>query len=187
VAPPLTTHRPILSVTVVSILRLQSLVDFAKTVNVTLSNYDVSTWSAVEINVGIICTCLPTIRLLLIRFFPVLGGGSTNRTGYGQYGSYGKDNLSNSGKNRSRSRTLEGNTTLTSVSAGGVRRPGAGNGMPGHGSTTSSVSGSGGLKTPGIVYQQTYVVKYEDDDETSLVRMRDLDRKTVSRLSDDSV
>ena len=35
---------------------------------------DVSVWSTVEINMGIICASMPTLRLLLVRLFPILGG-----------------------------------------------------------------------------------------------------------------
>lgn len=61
-------------VTVVSILRLQSLVHFSESSNPTWDNLAVSQWSTVEINVGIICTCMPSIRILLVRLFPKLLG-----------------------------------------------------------------------------------------------------------------
>lgn len=64
------------SVTVVSIMRLQSLVYFAKTSNPTWDNLAVSRWSTVEINVGIICACMPSLRVLLVRLFPKLLGTS---------------------------------------------------------------------------------------------------------------
>ncbi|KAL3954227.1 hypothetical protein ACCO45_012183 [Purpureocillium lilacinum] len=66
-------------VTVVSILRLQALVYFASTTNITWNFYDTSRWSTVEICLGIVCTCLPTTRLLLVRLFPSLGGTSQRR------------------------------------------------------------------------------------------------------------
>lgn len=47
-------------VTVVSIIRLASLVEFAKTANITYEFFTVSIWSAVEISVGIMCACMPT-------------------------------------------------------------------------------------------------------------------------------
>lgn len=38
-------------------------------------------WSTIEINTGIICTCLPAIRLVLLRLYPrILGTNSTSRT-----------------------------------------------------------------------------------------------------------
>ncbi|KAH8890583.1 putative PTH11-type G-protein coupled receptor protein [Thozetella sp. PMI_491] len=76
-------------VTVVSIIRLQFLVDLGSSTNPTFDQTDVSIWSTVEINVGIICTCMPSLRLFLVRLFPVLGGSSHNTRGYENYGDYG--------------------------------------------------------------------------------------------------
>lgn len=58
------------SVTVVSILRLLSLSKFDASINITWDFYDVALWSTIEINVGIICTSLPTMRLILVRISP---------------------------------------------------------------------------------------------------------------------
>ncbi|KAL6705438.1 hypothetical protein ACN47E_006703 [Coniothyrium glycines] len=75
-------------VTVVSILRLQALVHFAASSNASWEFYDVSVWSTIEICVGIMCACLPTLRLLLVRLFPILGGSSArSRQQYYNYGS----------------------------------------------------------------------------------------------------
>jgi hypothetical protein len=73
----------------VSIIRLQFLVDLGSSTNPTFDQTDVSIWSTVEINVGIICTCMPSLRLFLVRLFPVLGGSSHNTRGYENYGDYG--------------------------------------------------------------------------------------------------
>ncbi|KAH6971295.1 hypothetical protein EDB80DRAFT_232663 [Ilyonectria destructans] len=56
-------------VTVVSIIRLQSLILFAKSSNPTWDYWNVAFWSVIEIHVGMICTCLPTLRLILCRLF----------------------------------------------------------------------------------------------------------------------
>ncbi|KAL2142000.1 hypothetical protein VTI28DRAFT_1736 [Corynascus sepedonium] len=71
-------------VTVVSVIRLQSLVVFASSDNATSDNFPVSLWSTVEINAGLICTCMPTMRLILVRLFPRIAGGSSygNMRGY---------------------------------------------------------------------------------------------------------
>lgn len=63
--------------TVVSIVRLQSLVSFANSANLTYDNWDVNLWSTIEINVGIICACMPTIRQILTWFFPAAFGSGT--------------------------------------------------------------------------------------------------------------
>lgn len=63
------------SVTIVSILRLRSLLKFGSdSTNPTWEFFDIGIWSTVEINVGIICACLPSLRLLLVRMFPKLLG-----------------------------------------------------------------------------------------------------------------
>lgn len=61
------------SVTIVSILRLKSLIAFSyHTDNPTWDFFDVGIWSDIEINVSMICVCLPSFRLLLVRLFPRL-------------------------------------------------------------------------------------------------------------------
>ncbi|KAL5115252.1 hypothetical protein ACEQ8H_006844 [Pleosporales sp. CAS-2024a] len=75
-------------VTVVSCLRMVSVVQFAQSTNASWEFYDVSVWSSVEITVGIMCACLPTMRLLLVKIFPVLGGSTArSRNQYYNYGS----------------------------------------------------------------------------------------------------
>ncbi|KAL1857632.1 hypothetical protein Daus18300_010272 [Diaporthe australafricana] len=77
-------------VTVVSILRLQSLVTYANSSNATWDNASVAIWSTIELNVGMVCTSLPTLRLLAVRVWPVLNG-STIRSRFGYSGSrYGR-------------------------------------------------------------------------------------------------
>lgn len=57
-------------VTIVSIVRLASLVEFRESTNLTWDYFGVSMWSTVEIAVGIICACMPSIRLILVRVAP---------------------------------------------------------------------------------------------------------------------
>lgn len=92
-------HR-ISSVTIVSILRLQSLLSFANSRNPTWDNWSVSNWSIVEINVGIICACMPTARLALMKAFKVFRE-TTNRTGY-----YGYQNQASKSGGGTRSRVV---------------------------------------------------------------------------------
>jgi hypothetical protein len=75
------------SVTIVSIVRLRSLIQFANSQNVTcrLNSLEFSQrkliisvgdyspaayWSTIELHVGIICVCLPAVRALIVRAFP---------------------------------------------------------------------------------------------------------------------
>lgn len=75
-------------VTVVSILRLQSLVNFATSSNPTYDQTDVINWSNIEINVGVICSCLPALRVILVGMFPKVFGTTKGTSGaYQAYGS----------------------------------------------------------------------------------------------------
>ncbi|KAF2277449.1 uncharacterized protein EI97DRAFT_449566 [Westerdykella ornata] len=76
-------------VTIVSILRLQYLVHFANSTNPTWDQFDVCSWSTIEINVGIMCACMPAIRAILVRLFPkVLGNTHKSSNQYlSKYGS----------------------------------------------------------------------------------------------------
>lgn len=144
------------SVTVVSILRVHSLINFANSTNPTWDNWDVSNWSTIEVNVGIICATLPTTRLMLVRLFPVLGGSGGGGAGY-YYGQRdtGKNRLGRSSGARS-----------------------AADGRPGE----VSVQGGGA-----IIYQKSFTVHYgEEQDEESLVHMRDLKGQDRGARSDRS-
>ncbi|KAI1877994.1 uncharacterized protein JN550_000176 [Neoarthrinium moseri] len=66
-------------VTLVSILRLRSLIEFGSTKNVTQDYVEVGYWSTIEISIGIVCACMPAIRALLSKVFPLVFG-SQNRT-----------------------------------------------------------------------------------------------------------
>lgn len=60
--------------TAVSILRLTSLRKYSNTTNPTYDDYKIVLWSTVEVSIGMICTCLPSIRLVLVRIWPKLFG-----------------------------------------------------------------------------------------------------------------
>lgn len=191
--PTLTPSPP--SVTVVSIIRLHALVTFAKSSNATWDNFPVSLWSTVEINVGIMCTCMPTLRLLLVRLFPALGGSTSRGYGGPSGGGYYSGGKSGAGAGKSgngtgagagglssssRHRPL-GNLTSTVTShnrdldlddldCGGEQdREGARSTAP---PSTASVDSVAAAKPMGIVRHQTFAVQYDDDDEASLVEMR---------------
>ncbi|KND89226.1 hypothetical protein TOPH_06097 [Tolypocladium ophioglossoides CBS 100239] len=66
------------SVTVVSILRLHSLIYFANSSNLTWDQWTTAYWLVIEINVGMICTCLPSLRLIFVRLFPRKTGTSNS-------------------------------------------------------------------------------------------------------------
>ncbi|KAF9869957.1 CFEM domain-containing protein [Colletotrichum karsti] len=138
-------------VTVVSILRLQSLVAFAKSQNPTWDQFEVATWSTVEINTGIICACMPSVRIILVGFFPKLLG--TTRRGTSAAAKYYIQSSGNhTGHGRSRARTFGNEAKIKTVD----RESGLTNGSPN-----------------GIMYTKEYAVDYHD--ETSLVHMREME------------
>ena len=80
----------VISVTIVSCLRLQSLVTFAASSNPTWDQVKVVNWSNIEVNVGIICACLPTLRVILVRMFPkIMGTTKASSQAYHQKYGYG--------------------------------------------------------------------------------------------------
>lgn len=127
------------SVTVVSIVRLQFIVDLGSSTNPTYDQTEVSIWSTIEINVGIICASMPSLRILMVRLFPRLGGSSYDSSKYNNYGdSYGR-----------RSRPVNRSHALVELpSRGDSPSP------PTHG---------------GIEMKRTFNVQYSEGDETSLV------------------
>lgn len=130
-------------VTVVSIIRLQFLVSLGSSHNPTYDQIDISVWSTVEINIGIICASMPSLRILLVRLFPVLGGSSYDKSKYNNYGeTYGRRS-----KIINRSHAL---VELPSRSSSPTR--------PSHG---------------GIEMKRTFNVQYSEGDEASLVNPND--------------
>ncbi|RMX97551.1 hypothetical protein D0868_10588 [Hortaea werneckii] len=64
-------------VTVISILRLQVLVQFGNTTNFTYHYKSVGYWSTAELDLAVICACMPGIRLLIKWARPRLVGDTT--------------------------------------------------------------------------------------------------------------
>lgn len=67
-------------VIIISILRLPSLIKLWETKDTSYQNPMVMIWSSVEINVGIICSCLPTLRCLFPRLFKAATGYASGRS-----------------------------------------------------------------------------------------------------------
>ncbi|THV82269.1 hypothetical protein D6D29_04776 [Aureobasidium pullulans] len=87
-------------VTFVSVVRLHSLIVFANSQNITWDYNDAAWWSTVEIHVGIICACLPSVRALFVS----LGASSlgttraaSRATGYGASNNSGLGSSSHGG------------------------------------------------------------------------------------------
>lgn len=148
-------------ITVVSILRLQSLVDYANSDNPTYDQWAVANWSTIEINVGIMCACMPALRGLLVRFFPLVFGSGTNRGTRDEYG-----NMGGSIPLSSANHTWNGHSSTvkagpeSDVTEAAKREEDA---------DTSD----GAQSTKGITCSRSFTVEYgTDHDESSLVIMR---------------
>ncbi|KAK8113112.1 hypothetical protein PG984_013638 [Apiospora sp. TS-2023a] len=77
-------------VTIISVVRLSSLIQFRGSSNLTWDYFGVCLYSTVEITIGIICACMPTMRMILVRLWPRVFDGSLMRRATGAYGAYGK-------------------------------------------------------------------------------------------------
>ncbi|PHH52846.1 hypothetical protein CFIMG_002317RA [Ceratocystis fimbriata CBS 114723] len=175
-------------VTVMSVVRLHSLIKFANSHNTTWDQWEAALWSTIEINIGIICACMPSIRVVLVRLFPRVFDSTFHDHGKGSY--YASDQYKRSMPQDSAvSGGLNGTGTLNNVhgngDSGGISTP--------TGSHHRAVEcdhnvNRGAIDPSGILCSRTYTVKYGADlDETSLVQMADLDResaKSSSSISD---
>ncbi|XP_014558611.1 hypothetical protein COCVIDRAFT_14235 [Bipolaris victoriae FI3] len=85
-------------VTVVSALRLQSIAHLEHADNPTRDMTAIIYWSSIEQDVGILCTCMPTIRRILVRIYPLVfdSKNRSSRTDY-DYGSYSHGLTGNGG------------------------------------------------------------------------------------------
>ncbi|CAK1364935.1 hypothetical protein CB0940_08572 [Cercospora beticola] len=77
-------------VVIISILRVPSIVTLWKTTDITYVNPMVMVWSDIEINIGLICACLPTLRCLFPKIFRSMTSGrstdGSNKLGTGGSG-----------------------------------------------------------------------------------------------------
>ncbi|MBE3041213.1 hypothetical protein IMZ48_01225 [Candidatus Bathyarchaeota archaeon] len=136
------------SVTVLSILRLHSLIEFAKSEsNATWYNADVTKWSVIEIGVGTVCACMPTVRMALVRTFRIF---RDTKTGYSDY--------NKKPSNRRSSYFFKGSRST----------------WAGANSPAAAEEGAGGPEFPrGVVMKKSFAVEYGQEDDANLVPMRD--------------
>lgn len=132
------------SVTVVSIIRLQFLVKFGRSSNQTWEYLEISRWSFIEISVGDICVCMPSLRVALVRLFPGLSNPSQR-----SYTNYGKGREGDSGNTGDDSRGPIASHTRSDTHSPRAR-----------------------VEPLKITRERTYVVEYSETDETELVHMR---------------
>ncbi|CAK1366983.1 unnamed protein product [Cercospora beticola] len=67
-------------VTIVSIIRLQVLVQFGHSQNTTWDYRSVGYWSTIELHASVLCACMPAIRNLIRKFQPRLMGSSVEES-----------------------------------------------------------------------------------------------------------
>ncbi|KAL9527886.1 SAT4 family membrane protein [Sphaerulina musiva] len=70
-------------VTIISILRLQVLIQFGDSFNLTYDYVSVGYWSTAELHLSVVCASMPSIRNLLRRYVPYVMGQSTTDTNRG--------------------------------------------------------------------------------------------------------
>ncbi|KAF7532027.1 hypothetical protein G7054_g8301 [Neopestalotiopsis clavispora] len=68
-------------VTLISILRLKSLIEFGSTKNPTQDYVEAAYWSMIELCVGILCASMPAIRALLVQALPAIFGSQIYGSG----------------------------------------------------------------------------------------------------------
>jgi hypothetical protein len=74
---------------ITSIMRFNSLVIIASSADLTYLNADTATWSSGELNIGVICACLPALRPVLTRLVPKLMLSSANGSSINPSNRYG--------------------------------------------------------------------------------------------------
>ncbi|KAJ4292717.1 hypothetical protein N0V90_009380 [Kalmusia sp. IMI 367209] len=120
--------------TIVSILRLQSLLAFANSTNATWDNCPTAYWSVLSCFVGIFCACMPALRRCLATFFPSCFSSTQQNSNYNEYSGQtpnarlSSNKLQSGGKSKTRSglgsalqsfggitKTVDTNFTVTKV------------------------------------------------------------------------
>ncbi|UZP35154.1 hypothetical protein NXS19_002970 [Fusarium pseudograminearum] len=148
-------------VTFMSIFRLYACIvaGVSHTDNQSWDYLAMSKWSTVEVNVGIWCACMPTLRIMLMRLF----GQSKRYISYGSNKSGQEISREDPNRPRTKSYPLER--------------------MPGASASANAVKGSRGEIQPvGITCDTIVEVEYgAHDDETNLVHMKTFDRSKSYR------
>lgn len=75
-----------ISTCIISVLRLVSVYAVTNTDDPTYNNGRAALWSALEINIAIICSCIPTLKSIATRFFPRIFTTQAQSEGTPQYG-----------------------------------------------------------------------------------------------------
>jgi hypothetical protein len=99
-----------LIVTIVCILRLNTLITFGNSLNPTYDYTAAAIWSVVEAHVAIICACLPAAKKFLVKFVPSWIGVTTKDSKHSRTASGGmpKDNWTAASSKRDSNRKSAG-------------------------------------------------------------------------------
>jgi hypothetical protein len=102
-------------VCLVSILRLHSLYIVSISEDTTWANTEAAIWSSIEVNTGIVCASLPTVKPLISRIFPrLLSSNRSNQPTYLRTTTNG--NHSQNGFGQTPIRLVEFGTTPNTIS-----------------------------------------------------------------------
>ncbi|KAH8711866.1 hypothetical protein GQ44DRAFT_690083 [Phaeosphaeriaceae sp. PMI808] len=88
-------------VIVVSTIRLETLIHFASTQNVTWDYVEAGYWSLIEIDVSIICGCMPALRFLILKTWPKVRSTFNASKGNSSNGTSTSDSKFSSGGEKS--------------------------------------------------------------------------------------
>jgi hypothetical protein len=82
------------SAVITGILRLHALYVATISTDLTYDNIDAATWSAAELNVAIMCACVPALRPVISMIFPRLLSSTMRNPSntYGRTAQYGRSN-----------------------------------------------------------------------------------------------
>ncbi|KAL6706194.1 hypothetical protein ACN47E_005929 [Coniothyrium glycines] len=106
--------------TIVSVIRLQSLVQFSSSTNPTYDNVPTAYWSVLEAFVGIFCICMPALRRFLAHIFPRCFGSTHTNSNYNQYDSPDTPNKLSSARTKNSKATLS--FAMTSFGGTGITK-----------------------------------------------------------------
>jgi hypothetical protein len=105
---------------VISIIRLTQIFAFLTTTDFTWLTTTTQTWTMLELNISIICACMPCAKPLLKRHLPaLLGLTSTHKSG--GHGHCSKNSTSRASKHGSRACNTEHDTDDLELCEGGGR------------------------------------------------------------------
>ncbi|PKS10929.1 hypothetical protein jhhlp_002687 [Lomentospora prolificans] len=78
---------------IISVLRILTLSASVNAADPTWDNVGTGCWSIIELNCAILCSNFPTLRPLVVKYFPSFGLSSAGASshGYGHYRRYGRD------------------------------------------------------------------------------------------------